>query len=140
MESSAVKINRAKAVTGSSRYRTEVTMREHTLIGDEPVKAGGNNLGPSAHELLVASLAQCTSVTLRMYADKKGWKLDRVEVDAEMQRITEAGVQRNNIVMKISLEGELDEEQRKRLLDISGKCPVHKTLRSTFTISQELVQ
>jgi len=140
MESTPVKINRAKAVTGSEHYRTEVTMREHTIIGDEPLKAGGNNSGPTAHELLVASLAQCTSITLRMYADNKGWKLNRVEVDAEMQRITESGVQKNNIVMKITLDGDLDDEQRKRLLDISGRCPVHKTLRSAFAISQELIQ
>ena len=139
MESTPIRINRAKAVTGSEHYRTEVTMREHTIIGDESVKGGGNNLGPTAHELLVASLAQCTSITLRMYADKKGWKLNRVEVDAEMQRITESGIQRNSIVMKISLDGELDDEQRKRLLDISGRCPVHKTLHSTFAISQELI-
>jgi putative redox protein len=139
MEATPVKINRAKAVTGTDHYRTEVTIREHTIIGDEPVKAGGTNLGPTAHELLVASLAQCTSVTLRMYADKKGWDLKRVEVDAEMQRITESGVQRNNILMKIILDGNLDDEQRKRLLDISGRCPVHKTLRSSFEISQELV-
>ncbi|HLG34627.1 MAG TPA: OsmC family protein [Bacteroidia bacterium] len=139
MESSPVKINRAKAVTGSANYRTAITIREHTIIGDEPLKAGGNNEGPTAHELLVASLASCTSVTLRMYADKKGWKLNRVEVDAEMQRITESGVQRNIIVTKITLDGDLDDEQRKRLLDISGKCPVHKTLRSSFSISQQLV-
>ena len=139
MESSPVKINRAKAVTGSSNYKTAITIRGHTIIGDEPLKDGGNNEGPTAHELLVASLAQCTSITLRMYADKKGWNLDRVEVEVEMQRITESGVQRNNIVMKVSLAGDLDDEQRKRLLDISGRCPVHKTLRSSFTISQEIV-
>ena len=139
MESSVIKINSAKAVTGSQNYRTEITIREHTIIGDEPLKSGGNNEGPGAHELLVAALAQCTSITLRMYANKKGWKLNRVEVDAEMQRITESGVQRNTIVMKISLDGDLDDEQRKRLLDISGRCPVHKTLHSTFAISQELV-
>ena len=137
MESSPVKINRAKAVTGTDRYRTEITMREHTIVGDEPLKSGGKNSGPSAHELLVASLVQCTAITLRMYADKKEWKLNRVEVDAEMQRITESGVQRNTILMKITLDGDLDDEQRKRLLDISGRCPVHKTLRSSFTISQE---
>ena len=140
MESSPVKINRAKAITGATHYRTEITMGEHTIIGDEPLRSGGNNEGPSSHELLVASLASCTSVTLRMYADRKGWKLNRVEVDAEMQRITEGGVQRNNIVMKIFLDGDLDDEQRKRMYDIAGKCPVHKTLQSSFEISRELVQ
>jgi putative redox protein len=138
MNSTPVKINRAKAVTGTRNYRTEIVLREHTIIADEPIKSGGNNEGPTAHELLIASLACCTSVTLRMYANTKGWKLDRVEVDAEMQRITESGVQRNNILMKIFLDGELNEEQRRRLLEISGRCPVHKTLRSSFTILQEL--
>ena len=126
-------------MTGSSHYKTEVTMRGHTILGDEPHKSGGNDEGPTAHELLVASLAQCISITLRMYSDKKGWKLNRVEVDAEMQRITESGIQRNKIAIKIFLDGELDDDQRKRLLDISGRCPVHKTLHSAFAISQELL-
>ena len=92
-------------------------------------------MGFTPHELLVASLASCVAITLRMYADRKNWQLNTVEVDAEMQRAAEAGIQKNNIELKISLEGDLSSEQRQRLLEIASKCPVHKTLRSAFSIS-----
>ncbi|MBK5285994.1 MAG: OsmC family protein [Bacteroidia bacterium] len=139
METSPIKINKAKAITGIALYRTTVTARDHTIIIDEPEKSGGRNEGPTPHELLVAALTSCVAITLRMYAERKGWNLNQVEVGAEMQRTTTSGIQNNIIVMKISLDGNLDAEQRKRLLEISAKCPVHKTLHSSFSISQELV-
>jgi len=139
VDPSAIKINKAKAVTGNTLYRTTVNSRDHTIIIDEPEKSGGHDDGPTPHELLVGALASCVAITLRMYCERKGWKLNRVEVDAEMQRTTASGIQSNMVTMKISLDGNLDEEQRKRLLEISAKCPVHKTLNSSFSISHEFV-
>jgi putative redox protein len=107
-------------------YEHEVEIREHRLIVDEPEDNGGGDQGPTPTELLAASLASCTAITIEMYADRKGWDLGEVEVTADF---TEAnGDDPAKFTVDIRSPAELTEEQRDRLLTIAHKCPVHRAL------------
>ncbi|WP_118953333.1 OsmC family protein [Taibaiella helva] len=122
------------AITGKEHYRTEIRTSAHEIIADEPLGYGGKGLGPAPDELLAAALGSCTSITLRMYADRKGWPLDRVAVTVGLSR--ESG--RTEMTMDLVLDGTLDEKQRNRLLEIAHKCPVHLTLNQPVTIHTSL--
>jgi uncharacterized OsmC-like protein len=127
-------------------YAQRVETEKHRLSADEPPDAGGGDLGPNPYEFLLASLGTCTSITIRMYADRKGMPLEGVEVTLAHRRIhaedckecesTEGYVDR--IDMDISLSGDLSEAQRQRLLEIAGKCPVHRTLKNEILIKSVL--
>ncbi len=104
----------------------------NVLIADEPPEIGGKNLGFAPEELLIAALAACTSATLRMYADRKGWDLEKVLVDISLER-AETGT-RTIINRKLQFEGKLDEKQKERLLEIAEACPVHKILTQPIEI------
>lgn len=118
-------------------YKTEVhSASGNSIISDEPVDSGGKNLGFSPSELLASSLAACTSATLRMYADRKGWLLDEVKIDLELKFIREEN--RTEINRKITLLGQLDEKQTERLLAIAKACPVHKMLSNPITIDTSM--
>jgi putative redox protein len=114
-----------------SRFEHEVEMRQHRLIVDEPEEKGGTDRGPKPAELLAASLASCTAITVEMYADRKEWGLGEVEVEVEY---AEAGKAGNDLPasfdVRIRLGGELSEEHQSRILTIAGKCPVHRVLTS----------
>jgi putative redox protein len=97
----------------------------HELRVDEPTAAGGTDTGPSPTRLLGASLASCIAITVEMYAQRKGWDVGAVEVDVE---VGYEGPVPTNFEVGLKLPGELDEEQRRRLLVIATKCPVHKVL------------
>lgn len=124
------------ARVGPSGFRTEVETRSHGFIADEPVSLGGTDEGPTPYELLLAALGSCMAITLRMYADRKGWPLERVqvalrtarshEVDCEHCATKSVGI--THIQRRLELVGRLDDEQRARLLDISNRCPVKQTL------------
>ncbi|WP_118976434.1 OsmC family protein [Taibaiella koreensis] len=118
------------SITGKDHYRTEVRTSAHQLVVDEPLGYGGKALGPAPDELLASALGSCTSITLRMYADRKGWPLESVQTTVTLSR--ESG--RTEMTMDIVLDGPLDQEQRERLLDIAHKCPVHVTLNQAVTI------
>lgn len=105
---------------------TAVSGGGNTLIADEPVDTGGENLGFSPDELLCAALAACTSATLRMYADRKGWPLEGAEVTISFER--QLQVTATLLKREIILRGDLTEQQRERLMDVANKCPMHKTL------------
>jgi putative redox protein len=111
----------------SGKYATEVSIRDHHLTADEPPDTGGENKGPSPTELLTASLASCTAITLELYADRKGWELGAVEVDVDWPDATKGG---RKIEVEIRIPAELSDEQRDRLLVIAGHCPVHRLLES----------
>jgi putative redox protein len=98
---------------------------KHDLRVDEPPQAGGTDTGPRPTELLGASLAGCIAITVEMYADRKGWDVGELEVDVEMGY---EGPVPTSFEVGVKLPGELDEEQRRRLLVIATKCPVHKVL------------
>jgi putative redox protein len=97
----------------------------HDLRVDEPAEAGGTDTGPRPTELLGASLAGCIAITVEMYANRKGWDVGELEVDVEMGY---EGPVPNSFEVGVKLPGHLDEEQRRRLLVIATKCPVHKVL------------
>ncbi|WP_247232228.1 bifunctional alpha/beta hydrolase/OsmC family protein [Telluribacter sp. SYSU D00476] len=128
-------------------YTTQIQTRQHTLIADEPVSLGGNDLGPSPYELLSAGLGACTAITLKMYANRKKWDLQEVlvhldhgKVHAEDSAHTEVNQTQkiDQFTRNIELVGNLDDTQRARLLEIANKCPVHKTLHNNIVIKTTL--
>jgi putative redox protein len=128
--------------SGDGTYTQQVTTATHELLVDEPVEAGGADAGSNPYELLLASLGSCTAITLRMYANRKGFPLTRATIRLRHDRIhaedcakceTERGML-SRITREIELEGELDDVQRAKLMLISDKCPVHRTLSSEIAI------
>lgn len=133
---------------GSGPYANAVQAGPHALRADEPESLGGADTGPSPYQLLLASLGACTSMTLRMYADRKGWPLERVSVDLRHSKIhakdcaeceTREGLV-DRIERVLTIEGPLDDEQRLRLLEIADRCPVHRTLHGEITIPTRLAE
>jgi putative redox protein len=120
--------------TANGNFGQSITIGPHTLSADVTAGEGGDDAGPEPHELLLAALGACTSMTVKLYASRKGWPLERCEVTVSIER--EAG--KATFRRKIALIGSLDDEQRARLLDIAGKCPVHKTLTGTIAIESAL--
>ena len=113
----------AKRVKG---FETEVAIRGHRLTVDEPVDDGGGDAGPRPTELLAASLATCTTVTIVMYADRKGWDVGAIETDVDFQAPSVHG--QPSFEVNIRIPADLTDDQRERILTIAAKCPVHKTL------------
>jgi putative redox protein len=104
----------------------------HELLVDEPADRGGTDTGPRPTQLLATSLAGCTAITIEMYADRKGWDVGRLEVEVEMGY---ADTVPNSFDVTIALPAELNDEQRRRLLVIATKCPVHKVLAGEATVT-----
>ena len=128
---------------GTGPYGQRIAVGGHQLIADEPTVVGGADHGPTPYDLLLASLGACTAITVRMYAERKGWPLRNITVRLRHQRIhandcasceTSTG-QLDHIEREIHFEGELSDEQRARLLDIAERCPVHRTLHSEVLVS-----
>lgn len=120
---------------------TVVEAGEHLLVADEPLEAGGDDLGPNPYELLLAALGSCTAMTLRLYARRKGWPLERVEIRLAHGRRQAGegdeaplGERIERITREIRLEGPLDAAQRGRLLEMAERCPVHRTLTGRVEI------
>jgi putative redox protein len=114
------------AETGLGRYQVEVRVGNAAFLADEPVSSGGLGSGPNPYDLLSAALGACNSMTIRLYANRKGWPLQRVQVTVRHSR---ADLQARDIFeADVTLEGALDEIQRVRLLEIAERCPVHMTL------------
>ena len=120
----------AGAKIGRIQYQTVVNSSNHTLIADEPLEDGGMDTGMSPYGLLLASLASCTVITLRMYINRKMWPVDEIGVKLELSR-TENGV---HIDSRLSFTGEINDEQRKRLITIADACPIHKILVGNIEI------
>jgi putative redox protein len=108
------------------RLKQDVAIREHHLTADEPHSHGGDDDGPSPQELLAASLASCTAITMEMYAERKGWDVGDIVVDVDYEPAQRGSPTR--FAMHVQLPKELPEEQRDRLLQIAAKCPVHRAL------------
>lgn len=114
-------------------YKVEITSPSgNVLLADEPVDVGGKNTGFSPNELLASALAACTSATLRMYADRKGWDLQEVLIDIELDFFPEES--KTIIRRTLKFSGDLDADQKTRLLAIANACPVHKILSNPIEI------
>jgi putative redox protein len=111
----------------------------HELIVDEPADRGGTDTGPRPTQLLAASLAGCTAITIEMYADRKGWDVSAMEVTVDMEYDGEAP---SSFAISLTLPAELSDEQRRRLIMIAAKCPVHKVIagQTKVTVSERVEQ
>ena len=124
------------AVTKRDKYKTIISSETNQLIADEPIADGGTDLGFSPVELLAGALASCTSITLRMYADRKEWDIDEIKVDVQFSRDTTTNS--TSFQRTISYAGNLETAQEERLIAIANACPVHKTLSGTISIETNL--
>lgn len=133
------------AETTQGRFLNHVVAGRHRFLADEPTSIGGFDAGPSPYDLLGAALGACTSMTLRMYADRKDLPLDRVTVEVSHERVhaadaeTDEPTRLDRFTRRLRLEGELDDDQRARLVEIADRCPVHRTLEQSSSIVTELV-
>jgi len=112
--------------TRAGTFRQSVKIRDHQFIVDEPAERGGDDAGPSPLELLAASLASCTAITMEMYAQRKGWDVGEVEVTCDYTPAERGCPTRFNLIMRFPES--LDDEMVERLRVIAAKCPVHRTL------------
>ncbi|MFK4655443.1 uncharacterized OsmC-like protein/fermentation-respiration switch protein FrsA (DUF1100 family) [Bradyrhizobium japonicum] len=133
--------------TRKSKFNQLITVGPHHLVADEPIAAGGEDAGPGPYDFLLAGLGACTSMTMRLYADRKSLPLDRVTVTLKHSKIyakdcaeceTRDGML-DQIERDIAIDGALDAEQRKKLMEIADKCPVHRTLTSEIRIVTKAV-
>ncbi len=129
------KIRYASAIIGNDQYKTELITDSHTLIGDEPIDNGGKDLGPSPGDFIRMSLASCTAITLRMYANRKGFDVQRIEVKVNTETVENTTIFRAEVI----LDGNLDTEQKARMLKVARACPVHKLLTNPIQVETKLV-
>ena len=125
----------AVVATSEAKLRQTVRIGSHVLAADEPVADGGDDAGPTLHEFILAGLGACTSMTMRLYAARKGWPLERLAGTVDGDHVDGAFV----LTRHIAIEGPLTEEQRARLLEIANKCPVHRSLSGPIRITTDLV-
>lgn len=125
-----------QASTKKEKYRTAVKTQNHLFVVDEPIEVGGKDLGPTPGQLFASSLATCSSITLKMYADHKGWDLQEVIIDVDFERNKMES--KTFVTKQIQLIGNLDDEQKKRLLEIASKCPIHWIMSHPIEIKTEL--
>jgi putative redox protein len=130
---------RAIARRENGTLKHDVEIRRHLVVADEPTENGGADSGPSPQELLAASLASCTAITMEMYANRKGWDIGDVVVDVDYEPAQRGSPTRFRL--DVRMPKELPEDQRERLMQIAAKCPVHRTLEGEvmFEESVELV-
>ena len=116
-------------------YTNDVITGRHHLYADEPESFGSADLGPTPFEYLCAALGACTTITMRMYVERKKWPVEHLSVDVSHKKVVSGqGPTRDVFTREITIIGEVDEAQRKRIIEIAGKCPVHKTLAASSEI------
>lgn len=123
---------------GHDHYTTKMTMRGHLLVADEPESHGGKDLGPTPTELIMSGLAACTTSTLRMYADRKEWDVERIDVEISLHVVKTESGQTTYFNSIIDITGNLTQKQKDRMIVIAGKCPIHKLLTNTVEITTHL--
>ncbi len=133
-EDGDITIARASARIGGEAYRVDVKAGHHALVADEPEKLGGKDAGPAPFQLLLSALGACTAITLKMYAGRKGWPLDAVDV--AMRHLKHGETAR--IERILTLSGDLSEEQRMRLADIAERTPVTLAIKGGVPVETEL--
>ena len=127
---------KATARRNGGKFRHEIGVREHETVADEPKDQGGDDTGPNPQELLAASLASCTAITMEMYAERKGWDIGEVVVDVDYEPAQRGSPTKFEMVVK--LPKELPEEQREKLMQIAAKCPVHRTLEGEVLFDERV--
>jgi putative redox protein len=127
---------RASARRDNGTFKHEVEIREHELLADEPEENGGEDAGPSPQELLAASLASCTAITMEMYADRKGWDVGDLQVNVNYEPAQRGSP--TKFQMEVQMPKELPEEQREKLMQIAAKCPVHRTLEGEVMFEEKV--
>ena len=126
--------NKAEVILSNKNYLVEVKTRNHFLVMDEPVVSGGDDNGPTPVEYLLTAVGGCVSITLRMYAERKGWDVGKITVNvSQKEELTSEGLKKW-LEEDISFEKEITEDQRKKLLVIAGKCPVAKMVKGETEI------
>lgn len=128
-------------------FTTRMKAGNHTFLADEPISSGGKDYGPTPYQFLSSGLASCTSMTLQMYAKRKKWPLEDVEThvyysrehEDDCENCEKSNTKIDTFKREIKLYGDLDEKQKKRLLEIADRCPVHKSLTSATTIETKLI-
>lgn len=124
----------AIATIGTDTYKTELVARTHTIVADEPTDVGGKDLGPRPGDFLRMSLASCTAITLRMYANRKKFDVKEIQVSVSSKEV-EGGTA---FETDVKIKGNLDEAQHQRMLQIAKLCPVHKVLTNPIQIETQL--
>jgi uncharacterized OsmC-like protein len=131
--------------SGSMRFVQNISVGAHAFQADEPSESGGNDAGPESHELLLAALGACASITVQMYADRKQWPVEAVQVRLSYVKVPTEGQSDaktetvDGIEMEISCSGNLSQDQQRRLLEIAARCPVHRMLTSQMRIQTRLL-
>lgn len=130
------------AETGRTGFRTALSARSHAFVADEPLSVGGADTGPTPYEYLLAALAGCMAMTLRMYADRKRWPLERVRIslrsarshtkDCEACETEDVGI--HQVERRVELDGPLTDEQRTRMMQIADRCPVKQSLQRELRV------
>lgn len=124
----------AVATISNELYRTELKARKHTVIADEPEDVGGKDMGPRPGDFYRMSLASCTAITLRMYANRKNFDVNEIQVSVSTEEVEGKTILHTGI----KINGKLDEAQQKRMLQIAKLCPVHKVLTNPIEIDTQL--
>jgi putative redox protein len=118
----------AEAENNGEQYTTPVRSGKHSWVADEPEAAGGKNAGPAPGDYLCMALASCKAITLRMYAQRKQWNVDVINVKVNLGRSSEIPAGPNTFYCEVNVSGDMDEDQKKRLLQIAKACPVSRLL------------
>jgi putative redox protein len=129
----------AEVTNTSDRYTSNLQINQHSLIVDEPLEKGGEDLGPAPGDYLCAALASCKAITLRMYVQRKQWKVDEIKVTVNLVLGTQMSSGNNTFYCNLHVKGELNDDQRKRLLVISNSCPLHRLLSKPSDVVTEIL-
>ena len=136
-------LHAATAITGTTPYRTEIRFASsdaYELISDAPQDVGGGSIGPSPVDLLTGALGACKTMTAMMYARRKGWSVESISIAVRHVQKASEGRRRDAFECEIRIKGDLDEDQRARIVEIAGKCPIQSMLAGETPVESTLVQ